>query len=92
MAVFLAATGQDPTFVDEVAVARNLSIPIALVVGTEDSFVRTAYLDALAPSLPTLFGNRIIKIPNTGHAVQWERPIAYEALLTTFLVDVARRR
>lgn len=88
LAVFLAVTGQDPTFADEVAAIRGLNIPVALVVGEQDSFVRQAYLDALAPSIPKLFLNRAIKVPDTGHAVQWERPVAYNTLLAAFLLRV----
>lgn len=88
LAVFLAVTGQDPTFADEVAAIRGLQIPVALVVGEQDSFVRQAYLDALAPSIPKLFLHQIIKVPNAGHTVQWERPAAYNTLLGAFLVRV----
>lgn len=89
LAVFLAVTGQDPTFADEVAVIRGLNVPVALVVGEHDSFVRQAYLDGLAPSIPNLFLHRIVKVPDTGHIVQWERPFAYNALLAAFLIRVA---
>lgn len=88
LAVFLAVTGQDPTFADEVGIIRGLHIPVALVVGDQDSFVRQAYLDALAPSVPSLFLHQVIKVKDTGHAVQWERPLAYDALLAAFLIRV----
>ena len=88
LAVFLAVTGQDATFADEVAAIRGLHIPVALVVGEQDSFVRQAYLDALAPSIPNLFLRRAIKVPDTGHTVQWERPAAYNTLLAAFLIRV----
>lgn len=88
LAVFLAVTGQDPTFADEVAAIRGLQIPVALIVGEQDSFVRQAYLDALAPSIPKLFLRRVVKVPNAGHTVQWERPAAYNTLLGAFLVRV----
>lgn len=87
-AVFAVVTGQDPTFVDEVAVIRGLKIPVALVVGSQDSFVRQAFLDGLAPTIPSLFLHKVLKIPDTGHIVQWERPLAYDALLAAFLIRV----
>lgn len=88
LAVFLAVTGQDPTFADEAAVIRGLHIPVALVVGDQDSFVRQAYLDALAPSIPTLFLRHVIKVPNTGHMIQWERPTVYNTLLAAFIIRI----
>lgn len=84
-AVGTAASGLDPTFQDEVVIAKNLTIPFALVVGTEDFFVRIEYLKALESELPTLFGGKTIVIPNTGHAIQWERPDLLEVLVELFV-------
>ena len=87
-AVAVAAAGFDPTFQDEVATAKNLKVPLALLLGGQDAFVNPAYLAGLAPQIPSLWQKQIITIPRTGHAVQWERPVIFLALLRAFLHDI----
>jgi pimeloyl-ACP methyl ester carboxylesterase len=84
-AVLAVLQGQDPTFQDEVVVASHLTVPLALVVGEKEAFVRQAFLDALAPQLPTLWRGKTIVIKNTGHAVQYERPQRTINLLKKFI-------
>lgn len=86
-AVGIAAAGYDPTFVDEVAVARNLTVPIALVLGTNDAFVNPNYLTALAPTIPHLYTGNFISVPRAGHAIQWEDSIRFNLLLAKFVRD-----
>lgn len=86
-AVGIAGAGLDPTFQDEVAIARNLTVPIELVAGTKDAFVNPDYLDALAPSLPTLHDGDITYVRGAGHAIQWEDPLRFTALLADFVGD-----
>lgn len=81
-AVGAAAAGFDPSFRDEVAIVRGLKVPVALVQGDDDGFVNPAFVNALAPSIPKLWQRKVIYLPNTGHAAQWERP-----LLTLLLID-----
>ena len=87
-AVAVAAAGLDPTFHDEVATVKSLTVPVALLLGGQDAFVNPAYLAGLAPQIPSLWQKQIITIPLTGHAVQWERPVIFLALLRAFLHDV----
>ncbi len=84
-AVFAVATGQDPTFQDEIAIVRNLAIPVALVAGEKDAFVNPNFLTQLAPSIPNLYKDKIIFVNNTGHAIQWERPAEFIHLLKKFV-------
>lgn len=85
-AVGAAAAGLDPTFLDEVVISKNLSIPLALVVGTGDFFVRIEYLQALENDLPTLFTGHTIVLPVTGHAIHVERPRLFSILLRSFVL------
>lgn len=89
-ALAVAAGGFDPTFRDEVAVIRGLSVPVQLLLGTQDAFVNPDYLDALAPSIPTLTDGKVTYLRNVGHAVHWEADVRFMALLTKF-VRVATR-
>jgi pimeloyl-ACP methyl ester carboxylesterase len=86
-AVGIAGAGLDPTFRDEVAIARNLTVPLALVLGTEDAFVNPAYLSALAPSIPQLYEGEVISVRNAGHAIHWEHDARFTALLSRFVRD-----
>lgn len=88
LAVYLAATGQDPTFQDEVVIAKNLNIPLAIVHAEHDAFVREAFLEAIAPELPTLWENKIIKVKHSGHAIHWEKPTHFTNLLKKFIKDL----
>lgn len=87
-AVGAAAAGLDPTFRDEVAAIKSLTVPVALVVGNEDSFVNPAFLGGLAPQIPNLWQDKVITVPNTGHDVAWERPLVFTLLLDAFVRHV----
>lgn len=88
LAVYLAATGQDPTFKDEINIIRHLNAPVALLLGNKDAFVRRSFLTELAPSIPTLWDGEIKMIPHSGHAIQWERPVVFIARLKQFIKDL----
>lgn len=87
-AVLTAASGGDPAFQDEVAIVHNLAVPIALVVGEKDAFVRPEYLTQLAPQIPMLWDHEIKFVKKAGHAVQWERPNKFISLLRDFIRDL----
>ncbi len=87
-AVFNAVTGQDPTFQDEVAIVRSLRLPIALLLADTDAFLRPAYLQGLASSIPTLWRHRIVIVNNSGHASHWEKPNRFLNLLQGFIRDL----
>jgi pimeloyl-ACP methyl ester carboxylesterase len=91
-AVLAAGIGADPTFHDEVAIVENLEVPIELVLGTQDAFVRPAYLDGLAPDIPTLHDGRITYVEHAGHAIHSEDPGHFTALLEAFIRDTLSRR
>ncbi len=87
-AVLTAASGLDPSFVAEVPVVQNLTVPIALVHAQNDAFVRLEYLQAIAPGIPNLWKDKVIVVPASGHALQWERPLAFDILLAAFIADL----
>lgn len=87
-AVLAAISGFDPSFRDEVELLKNLKVPVALVVGKQDAFVRIRYLKALAPQVPKLWKDRVWVVPDTGHAVQYERPSLTLGLLSAFILDL----
>ena len=81
---------------DELDVLQNLEgdpsdpsddIPIAVLVGGSDAFVNAQYLEDLkaAGYLPTLWHNDIISVPGAGHAIQFERPALFNAVLSQFI-------
>lgn len=84
-AVALAGVGLDLSFVPEVPLAQNLQIPLAMIHMAKDSFVRLQYLRAVEASFPTLWTGETVVVPNTGHALQWERPDIFIQLLTAFM-------
>lgn len=86
-AVGTAGAGLDPTFRDEVAIVRSLSVPVALVLGTEDAFVNPKYLSALAPTIPGLYDGEIVSVKRSGHAIHWEHAERFTALLARFVRD-----
>lgn len=62
-------------------------IPIAVVVGKQEAFVNTQYLNDLKDGgiIPTLWRNKIIEVPRAGHAVHYERPARFNRLLERFI-------
>lgn len=69
-------------------------IPIAILVGKEEAFVNSAYLQDLADSgaIPTLWQDRILEIRGAGHAIQFDRPYLFNTLLAKFVADVTHRQ
>lgn len=70
---------------DEVVVLGGLRTPIAILHGAEDQLVSAAYLSSLAA--PTLWRGAVQSLVGAGHAPQWERPEAFDALVTAFVEE-----
>ncbi len=87
-AVAAAVFGRDPTFQDEVDIVKDLPVPVALLLGERDAFVRPEYLQGLAPGIPNLWRSGIVTIDRTGHAIHWERDKLFLRLLRDFVRDV----
>ncbi len=70
---------------DEVQMAANLRVPLAVVHGAQEQLVSGAYFDAVP--MPTLWRGAVQVIAGAGHAPHWETPDAFNALLADFLAD-----
>lgn len=72
-------------FADEVAIASTLTVPLAVLHGSEEQLVSLDYLRGL--NLPTLWRGEVQVIDGAGHAPHVEQPEAFAALLTAFVDD-----
>ena len=70
---------------DEVAIVRNLKIPLAVLHGDAEQLVKGRYFGAVA--MPTLWRGAVQTIPGAGHAPQWETPEAFDALVEAFVKE-----
>jgi pimeloyl-ACP methyl ester carboxylesterase len=84
----LAVSLASGAFADELAIARSLRQPLALLQGSAEQLVSLPYLRSIAPSLPTLWRGEVQLIPGAGHSPQEETPEAFAALLTEFEADL----
>lgn len=83
----LAASIQPDGYQDEVEIVQNLSIPLAIIHGTEEQLVNGEYIRKL--TMPTLWRNDVQNIAASGHAPHWEKPEAFNTLLDAFATDIA---
>lgn len=67
---------------NEVDIAARLRPPLAVLHGAQEQLVNGAYLAAL--TLPTLWRDAVQVVPDAGHAVHWEQPERFNALLEAF--------
>ena len=79
---YLGASAQAGRFADEVAIVRDLKIPLAIVQGSEEQIVDLGYLQRL--SAPTLWRGQVQVIEGAGHATQWEKAEAFDRILDAF--------
>jgi pimeloyl-ACP methyl ester carboxylesterase len=78
----LGASAQQGLFQDEVAIVRDLVIPLAILHGAAEQIVDLDYLRRL--TAPTLWRQEVQVIDNAGHTLQWEQPQAFDKLLDAF--------
>jgi pimeloyl-ACP methyl ester carboxylesterase len=71
---------------DERRAVMSSPVPVALINGREEPFVRLSYLDGLAG--PTLWHGMPLVIEEAGHACFWDQPEAFNDLLAAFASDV----
>lgn len=64
-------------------------VPVALVNGRDEPFVRLGYLDTLAGQ--SLWHGMPIVIEDAGHAPFWDQPTAFNEVLTAFAADASFR-
>jgi pimeloyl-ACP methyl ester carboxylesterase len=83
----LAANGANGGYRDEVAVVRDLEVPLAVLHGAEEPIVNGHYFASLV--MPTLWRGAVQMIPDAGHTPQWETPQVFDALIETFVRETA---
>lgn len=81
----IAASIRPDGYKDEVQVAANLRLPLAVVHGAQEQLINGAYFAAV--SMPTLWRGAVQVIADAGHAPHWETPDAFNTLLADFLAD-----
>jgi pimeloyl-ACP methyl ester carboxylesterase len=83
----LAANAANGGYRDEVAVVRDLKVPLAVLHGADEQLVDGRYFASVL--MPTLWRGAVQTIPGAGHTPQWETPEAFNALLEAFLAETA---
>jgi pimeloyl-ACP methyl ester carboxylesterase len=68
--------------VDDAANLGQIRMPTLLLWGEQDEFFSRAEVEALTAAIP---GARLLTYPETGHAVQWERPERVASDLRAFI-------
>jgi non-heme chloroperoxidase len=68
--------------VDDAADLRQITAPTLLIWGEKDEFLSLEEAKGLATAIPDA---RLLVYPETGHAVQWERPERVASNLDAFL-------
>ncbi len=83
----LAASLEAANYNDHVEIAANMTAPLAVIHGAQDQLVNVDYLHNL--EMPTLWRDEVQVIEGAGHALHWERPERFNALLADFAADVS---
>lgn len=86
----LAASIGTVGYADELKIIATIGRPLAIVQGAHEQIVNPAYLDGLAPTIPTLWRGQVQVVEGAGHAVQWEKTAQFGALLDAFVADCQR--
>ena len=73
-------------FADEVRIVEDIGRPLLVLHGALDQIVRLDYLQGL--DLPSLWRGQIQVIPNAAHAVHWEAPGLFDAVVREFVDDI----
>lgn len=71
---------------DEVEIVQNLKQPLAILHGEQEQLINGAYISGL--TMPTLWRGVVQRIPDAGHAPQWEQPERFNQLLEAFVKEV----
>ena len=69
------------------ATVASLRAPLLCITGEEDAVMPPAAVAMLASIVP---GARLVRVPEAGHSVYWERPEIFNRLVDEFLATAAR--
>lgn len=72
---------------NEVEIIENIAQPVAIFHGMNDQLVNGEYLKEL--NIPTLWQNKIITIPDSGHCPQIENPKDFSQKLIEFIDHIS---
>jgi pimeloyl-ACP methyl ester carboxylesterase len=81
----LGSSVEDGLYRDEVAIVRDLKVPLAVLHGGDEQLVNGQYFGSVA--MPSLWRSAVQLIPYAGHAPQWETPKAFDALIEAFVTE-----
>lgn len=71
---------------DQRWLVENLPVPLAIVNGANDPFLRLDYIDSLQYRM--LWEGHAHRVPGAGHASFWQQPEAFNEIAGRFLDDV----
>ena len=74
---------------DQRCLVEDLAVPLAVVNGSQDPFIRLDYLDV--PKYANLWEGRCHRLAGLKHAPFWEAPDVFDELLGRFIDDVTAR-
>jgi pimeloyl-ACP methyl ester carboxylesterase len=75
---------------DEVRVVEDLTTPLAILHGRQETLINGDYFATL--KIPTLWRGAVQAIADAGHAPHWETPAEFDALLEAFAGDCEAAR
>jgi len=81
----LGASINPDGYTDEVKIVANMTQPLMIMHGVKEQLVNGAYFRNL--QMPTLWNNRVEFVWDAGHAIHWEAPDEFSALLDEFITD-----
>ncbi|MGJ8530189.1 alpha/beta fold hydrolase [Maritalea sp.] len=67
--------------------AINSKVPLAIVNGAEDAFIKNDFIAAL--DYQNLWDSKVHDLPGIGHAPFWEAPDVFDPILQRFLNDLS---
>ena len=74
---------------DEQAIVASMTVPLAILNGAEDPFIKADYFDTL--SYGSLWNGRVVRIEGAGHAPFLQAPGKFNALLADFAAHAHER-
>lgn len=84
MMIDAALAGKHP---DQRTLVATSPVPLAIVNGADDPVINLDYIDSL--TFRNLWNSGAARLENAGHGLHWQKHKEFNALLNSFLADVA---